>query len=253
MVAYHYWKCYYKDGVSFQTAKLFSIEVDYYNFGTCEITDGAYFCGDHSCQTFKHIGNLDGNNGLPTTKYEHLNRPTTADRSVYSLPYADRHFQAGPQSDGKRMDQTSAMYYEHISLKLDWASLVAQGHTRYNRTVVHESLSSPGDCRKHCDVDDRCKIYLENKPTGPRGSIDFVRCQLITADEWASEMPTFPSSLVANSGWNTYSKYSNPKPRTWLHAPIHLANPVVLHQDISTTRGDVIAGIPTGRRLDGVY
>ena len=44
----------------FQTASLYSVEVDYYNFGTCEITKGAYFCGDHSCNTFKHVGSGKG-------------------------------------------------------------------------------------------------------------------------------------------------------------------------------------------------
>ena len=24
--------------------------------GTCRLLDGAYFCGDHSCATYKHIG-----------------------------------------------------------------------------------------------------------------------------------------------------------------------------------------------------
>jgi len=56
MYAYHYWKCYHKEGAMFQTASLFSIEVDYYNFGTCEMTGGSYFCGDHSCNTFKYVG-----------------------------------------------------------------------------------------------------------------------------------------------------------------------------------------------------
>lgn len=40
----------------FQTASLFSIEVDYYKFGTCEMAGGSYFCGDHSCNTFKYVG-----------------------------------------------------------------------------------------------------------------------------------------------------------------------------------------------------
>jgi len=43
----------------FQTASLYSIEVDYFNYGTCEITKGSYFCGDHSCNTFKHVGAHD--------------------------------------------------------------------------------------------------------------------------------------------------------------------------------------------------
>ena len=30
IVDIHFWKCYFKDGASFQTAKLFSVEVDYY-------------------------------------------------------------------------------------------------------------------------------------------------------------------------------------------------------------------------------
>lgn len=59
MVAYHYWKCYHKESSAFQTASLFSIEVDYYHFGTCEISDGSYFCGDHSCSTYKHVGAKD--------------------------------------------------------------------------------------------------------------------------------------------------------------------------------------------------
>lgn len=40
----------------FQTASLYSIEVDYYHFGTCEMSGGSYFCGDHSCNTFKYVG-----------------------------------------------------------------------------------------------------------------------------------------------------------------------------------------------------
>lgn len=40
----------------FQTATLYSIEVDYYHFGTCEMEGGSYFCGDHSCNTYKHVG-----------------------------------------------------------------------------------------------------------------------------------------------------------------------------------------------------
>ena len=38
------------------SASLFSIEVDYYKFGTCEMAGGSYFCGDHSCNTFKYVG-----------------------------------------------------------------------------------------------------------------------------------------------------------------------------------------------------
>jgi len=30
--------------------------VDYYNYGTCEISGGSYFCGDHSCNTYKYVG-----------------------------------------------------------------------------------------------------------------------------------------------------------------------------------------------------
>lgn len=56
MYAYHYWKCYHKEGAMFQTASLYSIEVDYYKFGTCEMAGGSYFCGDHSCNTFKYVG-----------------------------------------------------------------------------------------------------------------------------------------------------------------------------------------------------
>lgn len=59
MVAYHYWKCYHSESSAFQTASLYSIEVDYYHFGTCEISDGSYFCGDHSCSTYKHVGEKD--------------------------------------------------------------------------------------------------------------------------------------------------------------------------------------------------
>jgi hypothetical protein len=35
---------------------LYSIEVDYYHFGTCQIVGGSYFCGDHSCSTYRYIG-----------------------------------------------------------------------------------------------------------------------------------------------------------------------------------------------------
>lgn len=65
----------------FQTASLYSIEVDYYNYGTCEITGGSYFCGDHSCNTFKHVGP----SAVGGTVMEHA-QPfwVTASSSVYT-------------------------------------------------------------------------------------------------------------------------------------------------------------------------
>jgi len=44
---YHYWKCYYAaNSPSFKAAALFSVEVDYYQYGSCRLAgDGAYYCG----------------------------------------------------------------------------------------------------------------------------------------------------------------------------------------------------------------
>jgi len=261
MVAYHYWKCYYKDGVTFQTAKLFSIEVDYYNFGTCELTDGAYFCGDHSCQTFKHVGNLDGKHGLPTVNYENIEGRAYQGR-LYG--HNDRHWQPGPRGEGSRIDQLGPMYYEHVSLKLSFATLQA-GSPAVTRAILGPNgiqsgdrsalypIPGEGDCKKFCDAEPLCKIYMENKATGPRSPIDQIRCHLIWSDVWAREMPAFNTALVADAGWQTYSKFSHQKEETWLHAPIHHTVSTAPGARLSTTRGDVLPGIPYGRRLEGVY
>jgi len=46
------YKCY---GQTAHTATIYSVEVGYYKFGTCEQkSDGAYYCGDHSCNSFLH-------------------------------------------------------------------------------------------------------------------------------------------------------------------------------------------------------
>eukprot|EP00966_Prymnesium_polylepis_P230084 5323941-Prymnesium_polylepis.3 len=148
------------------------------------------------------------------------------------------------------------MYYEHVALKLNWAVLSAgqTGMTRVNlrNDPTHTAPLAEGDCKAACDADPACKIYTENKPSTALYG-DVVRCILVKMDAWASEVSTFEFSLDADLSWNTYSKYSLQKPPTWLHAPIHVANPQAVNADISTTRGDITPGIPYGRRLDGVY
>jgi len=43
---YHYWKCYYPPSQrTGKASSLYSIEVDYYNFGECRLVGGSYFCG----------------------------------------------------------------------------------------------------------------------------------------------------------------------------------------------------------------
>jgi len=49
--------------------------VDYYNFGECQVHDGAYFCGDHSCNTFKWVspdagGYVQENIANATTRFK---------------------------------------------------------------------------------------------------------------------------------------------------------------------------------------
>jgi len=273
--AYHYWKCYRKEGITFQTAKLFSIEVDYYNFGTCELTDGAYFCGDHSCQTFKHVGST-GHHGLPTTTYEHLTAqvPVTGDE----WPITQRHnaFVAAPavsnmagQGFVHRMGETASQYYEHSSLKLSYATIQT-----YNPNVVRSILDdtgthlmSPlhhgplvaGDCRRHCDADPTCMIYTENKDTGPRSPRGLIKCRLYHSDHWPHELVNFDLSLLPNHEWNTYSKISHSKPDTWLHAPVQYERP-----DLQTSKRGPQLTAPevhatsaardrSGRRLSGLY
>jgi len=272
MQAYHYWKCYRKEGVTFQTAKLFSIEVDYYNFGTCEITDGAYFCGDHSCQTFKHIG-YAGHGGQPTTTYEHisgdvLKKDGRWNDGTHLAPIAQRRVQKDYIGGPLRMDGYATQYYKHDSLKLSYATLCAYYaayQCPYNRTIVQEDPSYPvlaaGDCRRQCDADPRCKMYMENKPESSRSPIDKMRCQLFTGAPWVSEVPESTNvefSLVANFGWNTYVKISEAKPATWLHAPVQWKAPGLtstrgaLHVD-STEEFDVSQRDLHGRRLNNVY
>jgi len=197
--------------------------------------------------------------------YEHLNhivRRPLANGTVSSEVEASTDRQH-PSADtlGGRVHQLPPQYRSHISQKIDWSTLQGS-QSLYSRTIVQETAGYPkivpGDCKVLCDAEPRCKIYQENKPLGKTALYDVARCHLILADVWAeTEMPTFHTSLVTDRAWNTFTKTTNEKPPTWMHAPIHLANPVSggydITSDISSTRGDVTAGIPTGRRLDGVY
>ena len=177
MYAYHYWKCYHKEGSAFQAASIYSVEVDYYHYGTCEIADGAYFCGDHSCTSYKHIGTKDvqensdlyATKGMPYTQYSSpqtgsLVNPTDTERATYDK-YEGMYLNISDLVEPAVSSLTGIVQTEIFAAPL---KDIHYG-SRYTGTVtfLHEQEAftafGPGKCKGRCDEDPLCMAYQESR------------------------------------------------------------------------------------------
>lgn len=251
----------------FQTASLYSIEVDYYNYGTCEITQGSYFCGDHSCNTFKHVGKrpyaaVISEHREEVPKYPmHIyskgtgitdgSRDSADSSSIVNYPAVepDVYTQTDPHGYPLRGDAVAAQYHLHDGMKLSAAMLAAwlgaQEPAARNHMVKQDQKMTlvAGKCKSICDTDATCKAFQENRWEAFHTTI---KCTTFHFEAWPSEtgynhLKLVPDMLVANEGWDLYEKYTLPKSRPWLFAPTTTAFQPTTH----AANG--------GRRLDGVY
>jgi len=266
----------------FQTASLFSIEVDYYNFGTCEIEGGSYFCGDHSCNTFKHVGDkFKGIGGSQTVYEQHPNTAFISSSNPGNYPLTNENgVPAGTLSSGThyndfgntlrssshahtlsnyvqedthgyplRGDALVAQYQIHSGKKATGAGLESALPVGMSYQMVQwhtkETLVA-GMCKAKCDSDITCKVFQENRWEHYKTAI---KCTTFHFDTWPHDEANFASTALSDSDtWDAYFKYTQNKKRTWLHSPIHTA--------FSPTTSGGGAGAPflnTGRRLEGVY
>ena len=246
MYAYHYWKCYYKEGPVFQTAKIYSTEVDYYHFGTCEITDGAYFCGDHSCLTYKYV----------TTKNAPvLLRENPLDFSSNHQTVESRYVQTtGDKLNGEpnRMDTHAATYRSYPGYYLEPATLVSSNSAvTYKSTFTGHGLKSgtnaANHCRNQCDADSTCKMYVTDAVPD---TVQEAECVLFYGPWWDDLVSTSSALVPSASGpstaltsstgpdkseWTVYVKRANAHEQTWLAAPIST--------DKVSTQGGSLAGL----------
>jgi len=287
-VAYHYWKCYHRESSAFQTASLYSVEVDYYHFGTCEIVDGSYFCGDHSCSSYKYIGDKN-----------------VVENKENTYPTSQRYAQKLENGLVNRMDNAKVGQYQKFTGR--WLNASAIGNpvllnsisgyvqaldphaTTPFTTPLHLLRNLyPGLCAQTCSDDVTCKMYQES-----RWEINGV-----VPTCWIFHMPYYRSSYTCNpqssgfpcgnklrplefgdTNWwekegspssdqahlaDVYLKISNPKgSEPWLHIPKTTApfpQPIgqVLPAKVERGPGVVTARDPVppqklGRRLNGVY
>jgi len=258
----HFWKCYSKDGASFQTAKLFSVEVDYYTFGTCRLLDGAYFCGDHSCQTYKHIGQKHTKRSREVVdRVVDTEWPRSAGDplgSAYAQPWAgDSRFVKNVgfeeySTAARAIDQTMATYGRFDGRKINVASAnsmavatTVRGAGVISDLSVDSSSEAPAVCKLSCNADTSCIAYALHKgfATSYASCLHYTRSELpiVVGLDLQGVMDT-------DAGWETYVKITNEKRRSWMHAE---TQPKGYHGtlDLPTTRGN---GGPA-RRMEELY
>lgn len=262
----------------FQTASLYSIEVDYYNYGTCEITKGSYFCGDHSCNTFQHVGepavgSTVSEHRVSDSYHEyyrghiedhrhwgestdhiytagsgnaHGSRDSASGHILNNMPLvSDAYVSADHQGYPLRGDAVTPQYHMYDGMHLSWTypllvSLSSPTLRAYSRHEHHFETLVAGACKSKCDVDTTCKAFQENRWEALHTSI---KCTTYHFHGWISEHPTFvDTNLISDESWDFYEKYTQAKSPTWLHAPTRTAFTPTTH-----------APGAGGRRLAGVY
>lgn len=270
MYAFHYWKCFYKEGPVFQTAKIFSIEVDYYNYGTCEVQDGAYFCGDHSCQTPGNL-NAAGAGGKYVKMHEqkqdlkHNNVDWLRVHTANTAHGGGTHNGYDAQGNLLRPDAYGGQYHLYGNRKLQFAATAEEfsktspgggNLTKYNWDAYISTLA-PGDCETKCNEDDNCQAYAEfNVPHYAYRCLNYLSSQhFIDAARFyycSSQTPKglevqdcvgskgldgFMSNHTSvSNGWNTYVKYAvGRKAHTWGRVPVTVSN--AAGSQVSSSRG----------------
>jgi len=144
------------------------------------------------------------------------------------------YVQSDPYGYPLRMDAMLPQYHLHDGMKLDKQAGHGLNVPGYTFTDWHwkESLVA-GACKNKCDIDMTCKGFAENRWQFLH---TLIKCTTFHFAGWMSET-NLVSMATPSPNWDLYVKYTNPKKKTWLHAPLSAA------------------GAPTtqGRRLDGVY
>lgn len=279
MVAYHYWKCYHKESSAFQTASLYSIEVDYYHFGTCEIVGGSYFCGDHSCSTYKYIGDKnvvenpvnindrfvqkqsDGLVGPPDNlagQYQKLTGRWL--NATIIANFTMMQYVAGAMSPLYDLEE---LLYNKRDV---WHAYAPLPYVAVTPLHLQRNLY-PGLCSKRCDEDATCKAYQES-----RWSFGTVapECYLFHWPDFRSSYSDKPLLFQDTWWWQKegdaatdqsgisdfYLAISKPKDEPWLHIPKTTSRmphaPGFEAASGKSTKRDPIPPV-SGRRLAGVY
>ena len=249
---FHFWKCYFKEGAHFQTAKLFSVEVDYYHFGTCRLVDGAYFCGDHSCNTYKHIGQKNKKRSS-TVVDRVVDTDDPFDSAVSSYPQndaADSRFQKYIGFEDGHMqlrgpDQMAATYGEYPGFLLNLAT--ANTLHSLSDMAMDSDASTTADCKVSCDGDSTCVAYATRHSALQQSGA----CRIYTRSTLPIRVGlSLDAAMVADGDFTSYVKITNPKRQSWMHGdsqPQGYFGDAL--QNSGTTRGD---GAPA-RRLEGLY
>jgi len=239
--------------------------VDYYSFGTCRLLDGAYFCGDHSCQTYKHVGQKHTERSREVVdRVVDTEWPRSAGDplgSAYAQPRAaDSRFvkNVGFEEHShapRAIDQTIATYghFDNVKINVASANLMAVAATVRGGGIISDlsvdsSAEVPAVCKRSCDADTSCIAYALQKDnaasyTGHDSCLHYTRSELpiVVGLDLQGVMDT-------NTGWATYVRITNEKRRSWMHAE---TQPKGYYGtlDLPTTRGN---GGPA-RRMEELY
>jgi len=282
MYAYHYWKCYHKEGGTFQTASLYSVEVDYYNYGTCEITGGSYFCGDHSCNTFKHVAKdavggtvmehnqpfwVSASSSVYTDGTQNLNGNRDSAHTIVNNPrvntgYYQQQFGStgatppslGGTNDGTwgsigfplRADQSLPAYHIHDGQKYNAAYFT---HANYAAGLIPYPPNVVNWHARETLVLGQCKAKCDTDETCKGFQENrwqylhtSIKCHTFHTTSWFRE---FPTALTA--GLLTEPHWDFYEKYTNAKGPTWLHVPTTGSHFSPTTSG------PVGRRLAGVY
>jgi hypothetical protein len=246
-----------KDGASFQTAKLYSIEVPYYSFGTCKIIDGAYFCGDHSCQSYKYIGQKHTKRTTQVTDRVVDTEWGNGDSPYKNAWEGDTRFtkMIGHETHSvapRGSDQMAATYGHFDGKKINMAaansmSVAAsvRGPGLLSDLSVDSSAEAPAECLASCSADTTCIAYALKKafPTAYASCLHYTRSSLpiVVGIDMTGVMDT-------DTAWETYVKITNEKTRSWMHLP---TAPKGFLGDLARPTASGMGG--PARRLEDLY
>jgi len=220
MVAYHYWKCYHKESSAFQTASLFSIEVDYYHFGTCEISDGSYFCGDHSCSTYKHVGAKDVVENLEVGENTMTLQSTDVDCSPSTDWFTSAHGSEECQELCLSNGYTYAIVHPDLSCKCAGASECNVMNTQSLGTwLIYKKSTKPAGYNRHAQPQTDGFVNRMDNTAGQYEKID---------DHWLSETDISSRDVLRWLANMVDSKLSHgPEAKALYVTPWHLQRNIV--------------------------
>ena len=195
-------------------------QVDYYHFGTCEISDGSYFCGDHSCSTYKHVGAKDVVENLEVGENTMTLQSTDVDCSPSTDWFTSAHGSEECQELCLSNGYTYAIVHPDLSCKCAGASECNVMNTQSLGTwLIYKKSTKPAGYNRHAQPQTDGFVNRMDNTAGQYEKID---------DHWLSETDISSRDVLRWLANMVDSKLSHgPEAKALYVTPWHLQRNIV--------------------------